>query len=65
MELFRAVCANDLEGIVAKPKDGPYTPEETSWVKIKTGITVRPRAATNSSKGWRHERKVATAAHDG
>ena len=25
----------DLEGIVAKRKDGLYTPEETSWVKIK------------------------------
>jgi ATP-dependent DNA ligase len=25
----------DLEGIVAKRKDALYTPEETSWVKIK------------------------------
>ncbi len=34
-ELFRAVCDQDLEGIVAKRKDGLYTPEETTWVKIK------------------------------
>ena len=33
--LFRAVCDADLEGIVAKRKDGLYTPDETSWVKIK------------------------------
>jgi len=34
-ELFRAVCDQDLEGIVAKRRDGLYTPEETTWVKIK------------------------------
>ena len=35
MDLFRLACENDLEGIVAKRRDGLYTPEETSWVKIK------------------------------
>jgi ATP-dependent DNA ligase len=35
VSLFRSVCARDLEGIVAKRADGLYTPEETSWVKIK------------------------------
>jgi ATP-dependent DNA ligase len=25
----------DLEGIVAKRKDGVYTPDETTWVKIR------------------------------
>ena len=35
VDLFRAVCEQDLEGIVAKRRDGLYTPEETSWVKIK------------------------------
>jgi len=34
-ELFRSVCALDLEGIVAKRKDGLCTPEETTGVKIK------------------------------
>jgi bifunctional non-homologous end joining protein LigD len=33
--LYRSVCEQDLEGIVAKRADGLYTPEETSWVKIK------------------------------
>lgn len=35
IELFDAACAADLEGIVAKRADGQYTPEETSWAKIK------------------------------
>ncbi len=35
MDLLQVVCESDLEGIVAKRKDGLYTPEETSWVKIK------------------------------
>jgi hypothetical protein len=32
VDLFRVVCESDLEGIVAKRKNGLYTPEETSWV---------------------------------
>jgi bifunctional non-homologous end joining protein LigD len=35
VDLFRAVCEQDLEGIVAKRRDGLYTPEATTWVKIK------------------------------
>jgi ATP-dependent DNA ligase len=35
VELFRAACAADLEGLVAKRKDGLYTPESPTWVKIK------------------------------
>ena len=34
-ELYRAVCEMDLEGIVAKRKNGLYTPDETTWVKIR------------------------------
>jgi bifunctional non-homologous end joining protein LigD len=35
VELYRVVCEMDMEGIVAKRADGRYTPERTSWVKIK------------------------------
>jgi bifunctional non-homologous end joining protein LigD len=35
IELFEAACAGDLEGIVAKLADASYTPEATTWVKIK------------------------------
>jgi bifunctional non-homologous end joining protein LigD len=33
--LFRIVCENDLEGIVAKHKSDPYLPEHASWMKIR------------------------------
>jgi hypothetical protein len=35
MDLFKAACERDLEGIVAKLATGRYEPEATSWVKIK------------------------------
>jgi len=35
VDFFRAVCGLDMEGVVAKLKDGLYTPEETSWIKVK------------------------------
>jgi bifunctional non-homologous end joining protein LigD len=34
-EFFAAVCAQDLEGIVAKRKDGRYDPTRTQWLKVK------------------------------
>src|SRR5262245_33541405 len=33
--LFEAICAKDLEGIVAKPKHSPYDPVRTKWFKVK------------------------------
>jgi ATP-dependent DNA ligase len=35
VDLFRVICEMDMEGIVGKHKTALYTPEETSWVKIK------------------------------
>ena len=35
MDLFKAACDNDLEGIVAKLAAGRYEPAATTWVKIK------------------------------
>jgi len=34
-DLFRVICAQDMEGIVAKQASACYTPETTTWVKIK------------------------------
>jgi ATP-dependent DNA ligase len=36
--LFQAICERDMEGVVAKLAAGMYTPEETSWVKIKNSV---------------------------
>ncbi|HWQ52962.1 MAG TPA: hypothetical protein VN442_04705 [Bryobacteraceae bacterium] len=57
VDLFRAVCEQDMEGIVAKRADGLYTPEETSWVKIKN-----PRYSQNVGRRELFERRQGTAA---
>jgi bifunctional non-homologous end joining protein LigD len=33
--LFEAVCAHELEGVVAKKRGERYRPRERSWVKTK------------------------------
>jgi ATP-dependent DNA ligase len=38
LRLFDAVCARDMEGVVAKLASGPYAPGETTWVKIKNRV---------------------------
>jgi bifunctional non-homologous end joining protein LigD len=35
MDLFRVICERDMEGVVAKQPSAGYTPEATTWVKIK------------------------------
>src|SRR5262245_45166451 len=35
VKLFEAAVERDLEGVVAKQKNGRYTPESTKWVKVK------------------------------
>ena len=34
-ELFRVICEQDMEGVVAKQATAKYTPDATTWVKIK------------------------------
>jgi len=34
-DLSKAICARDLEGIVAKRKPGIYKDHGTGWIKIK------------------------------
>jgi bifunctional non-homologous end joining protein LigD len=34
-DLFRVICEQDMEGVVAKQASARYTPEATTWVKIK------------------------------
>jgi len=34
-DLFRVICERDMEGVVAKQASAKYTPEATTWVKIK------------------------------
>jgi bifunctional non-homologous end joining protein LigD len=57
VDLFRAVCEQDLEGIVAKLRHGLYMPDETSWVKIKN-----PRYSQMEGRRELFERKRAARA---
>ena len=34
-ELFQVICDRDMEGVVAKQATARYTPDATTWVKIK------------------------------
>src|SRR5215472_10717732 len=34
-DLFRVICERDMEGVVAKQASARYTPEATTWIKIK------------------------------
>jgi bifunctional non-homologous end joining protein LigD len=34
-DLFRVICERDMKGIVAKQASARYTPQETTWVKIR------------------------------
>jgi ATP-dependent DNA ligase len=34
-DLFRVICERDMEGVVAKQASATYTPDATTWVKIK------------------------------
>jgi ATP-dependent DNA ligase len=56
VDLFRVVCEQDLEGIVAKRRDGLYTPEATTWVKIKN-----PRYSQAEGRRELFERRRAAA----
>jgi hypothetical protein len=52
-----AVCDLDLKGIVAKRKDGLYTPEATTWVKIRNLYYNQMEDGANCSKSvglWRN-----------
>jgi bifunctional non-homologous end joining protein LigD len=34
-DLFRVICEREMEGVIAKQASAGYTPEATTWVKIK------------------------------
>ena len=62
--MFRAVCEQDLEGIVAKVADGRYTQEATTWVKIKNRSYSQAEGRHdlfNSKSGFRHHPNPSTA----
>lgn len=55
-ELFKMVCCLDLEGIVAKRKDAPYS-QPTRWVKVKNRAyaQIQGRDELFERQGRRHQ----------
>src|SRR5262250_1111872 len=60
VELFRFVCESDLEGIVAKRKDGLYVSNgAAAWVKVKNRNYSQARGRREMFEGFRN-----SAAHE-
>ena len=61
-QLFRLICEQDLEGIVAKGKGDPYLPEHATWLKIRNKnysqwigreqLFERERSGDPDFEGW-------------
>ncbi len=74
--LFRLACKHDLEGIVAKWKQGPYLPdhEATSWIKIRNRnysqwvgreeLFERERGGDPDFRGWNECVRACESAAD-
>ena len=56
-DFYSVACEHDLEGIVAKRKDGLYTPDETSWVKIRN-----PQYSQMEGRRELFEKRLSTSA---
>jgi ATP-dependent DNA ligase len=56
-ELFRVICERDTEGIVSKEARAGYTPEATSWVKIKNREYSQAVGREDFFELRRHENK--------
>jgi ATP-dependent DNA ligase len=55
--LYRIACDRDLEGVVAKRMFGLYSPEETSWVKIRNPQVFTDSQDTQPSAMFKRSRK--------
>jgi hypothetical protein len=50
VELFQAVCARDLEGIVVKHRLGPYEPTPVTWFKVLNPDYTQKRGRRRAPK---------------
>jgi len=55
-DLFQAICEQETEGIVAKQAAASYTPDATTWVKIKNRQYSRTVGRHNFFDGHRVKR---------
>lgn len=50
--LFEAVCAHELEGVVAKRRSGSHRPNQRGWVKTKNRQYWRWEMEHESAINW-------------
>jgi bifunctional non-homologous end joining protein LigD len=61
IELFQAICARDLEGIVAKHRLGPYEAMPMTWFKILNPDYSQARGRKEMFESFRNRRGTATS----
>jgi bifunctional non-homologous end joining protein LigD len=62
VELFQAICARDLEGLVAKHRLGPYEPMPVTWFKVLNPEYAQMRGRQEMFEKFRNERPLEVAA---
>jgi ATP-dependent DNA ligase len=63
VELFKAICARDLEGIVAKHRLGPYAATPVTWFKVLNPDYSQKRGRREMFDRFRERRKPETDSH--
>jgi L,D-peptidoglycan transpeptidase YkuD (ErfK/YbiS/YcfS/YnhG family) len=58
-DLFRVICDKDMEAVAAKQTSAKYTPEATTWVKIKNRWYNQAVGREDFSTAPKHENKLA------
>ena len=63
VELFQAICARDLEGIVAKHRLGPYEAKPVTWFKVLNPDYSQKRGRKEMFEAF-HDRNAAAESAD-
>jgi bifunctional non-homologous end joining protein LigD len=61
IELFQAICARDLEGVVAKHRLGPYTATPQTWLKVLNPDYTQKRGRREMFDKFREGQRVPTS----
>ena len=61
VELFQAICARDLEGIVAKHRLGPYEARPVTWFKVLNPAYTQKRGRQEMFDKFRERREYVPA----
>ena len=62
-DLYQVICREDLEGIVAKHKDGPYTATPATWFKVLNPNYSQKRGRKEMFEKFRKSDHTGAEAH--